>query len=48
MGARLELKFGLVAEADRIATSADTMLDEEPVTGSKSRSKGNLFVASGR
>ena len=50
MGARLELKFGLVAEADRIATSADTMLVEEPVTGSKSRSKGNLYlvVASGK
>ena len=50
MGARLELKFGLVAEADRIATSADTMLVEEPVTGSKSRSKGNLYlvVSSGK
>ena len=50
MGARLELKWGLVAEADRIATSADTMLVEEPVTGSKSRSKGNLYlvVSSGK
>jgi hypothetical protein len=44
MGARLELKYGLVAEADRIATSADTMLVEEPVTGSKSRGKGNLYL----
>ncbi len=44
MGARLELKFGLVAEADRIATSADSMLVEEPVTGSKSRSKGNMYL----
>lgn len=50
MGARLELKWGLVAEQDRIATSADTMLVEEPVTGSKSRSKGNLYlvVSSGK
>jgi hypothetical protein len=44
MGARLELKFGLVADADRIANSADTMLVEEPVIGSKSRTKGNLYL----
>ncbi|MFN8619589.1 MAG: hypothetical protein U0869_02425 [Chloroflexota bacterium] len=50
MGARLELKWGLVAEPDRIATSADTMLVEEPVIGSKSRTKGNLYlvVSSGK
>ena len=44
MGARLELKYGLVAEADRLSDSADTMLVEEPATGSKSRSKGNLYL----
>ena len=44
MGARLELKYGLVAEADRLSTSADTMLVTEPATGSKVRSKGNLYL----
>ncbi len=44
MGARLELKWGVVSEQDRIPNSADTMLVEEPVAGSKSRSKGNLYL----
>ncbi len=50
MGPRLELKYGLVAEADRLSTSADAMLVTEPATGSKVRSKGNLYlvVSSGR
>ena len=44
MGPRLELKHGLVAEADRLSTSADAMLVTEPATGSKVRSKGNLYL----
>src|SRR5262245_2224719 len=50
MGSRLELKHGLVAEADRLSTSADTMLAVEPATGSKARTKGNLYllVSAGR
>ena len=44
MGPRLELKYGLVAEADRLSTSADAMLVTEPATGSKVRSKGNLYL----
>src|SRR4249920_3667355 len=44
MGSRLELKYGLVAEADRLSTSADAMLVTEPATGSKVRSKGNLYL----
>ena len=50
MGSRLELKYGLVADADRLATSADSMLASEPATGSKVRTKGNLYlvVSSGK
>jgi hypothetical protein len=44
MAARLELKHGLVAEADRLATSADAALATEPATGSKVRTKGNLYL----
>ncbi len=44
MGSRLQLKYGLVAEQDRLSTSADTLLVNEPVTGSKSRTKGNLYL----
>ncbi len=44
MGPRLELKHGLVAEPDRLSNSADTMLVTEPATGSKVRSKGNLYL----
>lgn len=44
MGSRLELKYGLVAEADRLSTSADAMLVNEPATGSKVRSKGTLYL----
>ena len=44
MSSRLQLKHGLVAERDRLSTSADSLLVSEPSTGSKSRSKGNLYV----
>jgi serine/threonine protein phosphatase PrpC len=44
MGPRLELKHGLVPEADRLSESADTTLVTEPATGSKVRSKGNLYL----
>lgn len=42
--ARLHLKYGLVAEQDRLSSSADSLAVTEPVTGSKSRTKGNLYV----
>lgn len=44
MGARLELRHGIVPDTDRIATSADTLAVEVPVIGSKIRSKGNLYL----
>jgi hypothetical protein len=44
MSSRLLLKHGLVAERDRLSSSADSMLVTEPATGSKSRTKGNLYV----
>lgn len=44
MGPRLELKHGLIPEADRLSDSADTTLVTEPATGSKLRSKGNLYL----
>lgn len=44
MGPRLELKHGLVPEADRLSDSADSTLVTEPATGSKVRSKGNLYL----
>lgn len=44
MSSRLQLKHGLVAERDRLSTSADSLLVSEPSTGSTSRSKGNLYV----
>jgi hypothetical protein len=44
MTSRLLLKYGVVAEHDRLSGSADTLLVTEPATGSKSRTKGNLYV----
>jgi hypothetical protein len=44
MGPRLELKHGLIPEADRLSDSADSTLVTEPATGSKVRSKGNLYL----
>ncbi len=42
--ARLHLKYGLVAEQDRLSSSADALTVTEPQTGSKSRTKGNLYL----
>ena len=44
MSSRLQLKYGLVAEHDRLSTSADALLVSEPTTGSKARTKGSLYV----
>ncbi|MDQ3448074.1 MAG: hypothetical protein M3432_02700 [Chloroflexota bacterium] len=44
MPTRLHLKYGLVAEQDRLSSSADTLTVTEPATGSKSRTKGNLYL----
>lgn len=44
MAVRLHLKIGLVAEQDRLDSSADTVLVTEPTVGSIARSKGSLYV----
>nr|MBA2254294.1 hypothetical protein [Chloroflexota bacterium] len=44
MVARLHLKIGVVAEQDRLSSSADSILVTEPATGSRARSKGSLYV----
>lgn len=44
MAVRLHLKLGQVPEADRIESSVDAILVEEPTIGSISRSKGNLYA----
>lgn len=41
---RLHLKYGFVAEQDRLSSSADALSVTEPATGSKSRTKGNLYL----
>lgn len=41
---RLYLKYGLVAEQDRLSSSADALSVTEPHTGSKSRTKGSLYL----
>ena len=47
MATRLEITHGLIAERDRLSTSADTLSVTRPTTGSKTRSKGVLFVLVG-
>jgi hypothetical protein len=47
MATRLEITHGLIAERDRLATSADTLSVTRPSTGSKTRSKGVLFLLVG-
>lgn len=42
--ARLHLKYGLVAPGDRLSSSADSLAVTEPATGSRTRTKGNLYV----
>ena len=41
---RLALKYGVVSEEDRLANSSDAILVTEPTTGSKSRTKGSLYL----
>ena len=45
MATRLEIQHGLISERDRLSTSADTVTVTRPSTGSKTRSKGVLFIA---
>jgi hypothetical protein len=44
MTSRLALKYGLVSERDRLSNSSDAIVVTEPTTGSKSRTKGSLYV----
>lgn len=44
MAARLHLTIGLVAEQDRLGSTADSILVTQPATGSRARSKGSLYV----
>src|SRR5918992_4519741 len=44
MAVRLHLKYGLVAEGDRLESSPDTILVTEPSVGSVLRSKGSLYT----
>jgi hypothetical protein len=44
MSSRLQLKYGLVAEHDRLSNSADAVVVSEPTTGSKARTKGSLYI----
>ena len=47
MASRLEITHGLSAERDRLSTSSDTLSVTRPTTGSKTRTKGVLFVVAG-
>ena len=47
MATRLVITHGLIAERDRLSTSADTLSVTRPTTGSKTRSKGVLFIVVG-
>ncbi|HSH22018.1 MAG TPA: hypothetical protein VK992_05370 [Candidatus Caenarcaniphilales bacterium] len=44
MTSRLQLKYGLVSEHERLSNSADALLVTEPTTGSKARTKGSLYL----
>ncbi|HUG48201.1 MAG TPA: hypothetical protein VMP67_07280 [Candidatus Limnocylindria bacterium] len=44
MASRLQLKYGLVSEHERLSNSADALLVSEPTTGSKARTKGSLYL----
>jgi hypothetical protein len=44
MAVRLQMKLGVVAEADRLEDSPDTVAVVEPTIGATSRSKGSLYV----
>jgi hypothetical protein len=47
MATRLEIAHGLLAERDRSSTSGDTLSVTRPSTGSKTRSKGFLYLVVG-
>ena len=47
MASRLEITHGLSAERDRLPTSSDTLSVTRPTTGSKTRTKGVLFIVAG-
>src|SRR5665811_1243711 len=44
MAHRLQMKLGVVPEADRLPDSPDTVLHHEPTVGSQARSKGHLYL----
>ena len=44
MAVRLQMKLGVVAEADRLQDSPDTVAIVEPTIGATLRSKGSLYV----
>lgn len=44
MASRLALKYGVVAEEDRLSNSSDAIIVTEPSTGSKARTKGSLYL----
>ena len=44
MASRLQIKYGLVAQEDRLASSSDALVVTEPTTGSKARTKGSLYL----
>ena len=44
MATRLEITHGLIAERERLSTSGDTLSVNRPTTGSKTRTKGVLFL----
>jgi len=47
MASRFEITHGLIAERDRLATSGDTLSVTRPTTGSKTRTKGVLYLVVG-
>lgn len=44
MAVRLQMKLGVVAEAERLEDSPDTVAVVEPTIGATSRSKGSLYI----
>jgi hypothetical protein len=47
MASRLEITHGLIAARDRLSTSGDSVSVTRPTTGSKTRTKGVLFIVVG-
>jgi hypothetical protein len=44
MAVRMKVQLGVVADADRLPDSADSVLVVDPTTGSQARSKGSLYL----